>query len=670
MQAQERADQSVDEPTRVERAASPGLDVGPAPPTIRGLDPSLTPRHILSLQSMAGNAAVSRLVAGRASAPDLHVQREPFLQAIKWGPEGRSDSNPATTGPVENEVEAAASEGAEELRKGQAAAPSLVLRMGNDRDISIAEGFLQALERNQPLIEAGAGGGAARQGGGRIAGEVVHGEEHKTTTQVPPEAIGTNRAVMTDLELYLAQGRRLSTGTSQFKEHYRVLLTDYGRLEGIAKNYAGMSLQEVNNDAGADALVENAAGAGGQSTEDLSATFNEMLKNDPGVSGAQATLLQSTQRFEEMPAKLSTAMTAANSTVALFDTATVSLSVASGGLDSLVLKEAFAAAKKKLDDAKKLSGKVKSILVKGGEEGAKEGFKAAAVALAAGEGLSALGAAAAKGGPAAAAAIGKEAADKFVIEPLKEAVNSALADADAAVGVIDPAVAASLKLEAEQQKQDAATRESYKTAKATLGQASKKMRTDVEAYAKVAIEFEQRRLKVGVAFDALGAAIQTAAKTRGKAGQGKALSEMLSFLKAAEEFVVQANAVSDIGQKELTSAPPPPGSDEGPSGPQAAAEAMKKWDGKTVWWANPWDLKTADGTVVTQYSAQEGTISVSSVDMDKSDEERKGLGSAEGGEMSANAAIPEAILGVDKMKAKVLAIRTAIATKVFGSGGG
>ncbi len=42
--------------------------------------------------------------------------------------------------------------------------------------------------------------------------------------------------------------------------------------------------------------------------------------------------------------------------------------------------------------------------------------------------------------------------------------------------------------------------------------------------------------------------------SRAKAGQGRAISEMLSFLESAEESVVQANTVTDIGQKELTSA--------------------------------------------------------------------------------------------------------------------
>ena len=513
MPLHEQADQSVEEPTRAERTASPGADVGLALPSIRGLDASLTPRLMVSLQRTAGNAAVSRLVAGRSSAPILNLQRD-------------------------NEAEEAASAGAAEVREGQAKAPSLVLRVGNERDISVAEGFLEALKKNQPNLEAGAAGGSSSQDSSRIPGEAWGGEEHTIQSQITPAKLGANLAVMTDLELYLAQAQRLSTGTSQFKDHYSVLLTDFGRLEGIAKNYAGMSLHEVTNVAAADTMVDFAVGSHGEATSDLSATFNEMLKNDPGVSRAQDRLLTETQRFEEMPSSLSTTMTAANSTIALFDTATVSLNVATGGVKSLQLKNGFAAAKKKLDDAKKLSGKVKGILLDGGKEGAKEGFKAAAVALAAGEGLAALGTAAAKGGPAAGAAIAKKAVDTFLIDPLMTAVNSALADADAAVGVIDPAVAEHLKQEAEQVKQDSATVESYKTAKATLAEASKKMRTDVETYARTAIEFERRRLATDQAFKGLGTAIEKAAKTRGKAGQGKALTEMLSFLKAAEEFIV------------------------------------------------------------------------------------------------------------------------------------
>ncbi len=647
-QTHEQAEQGIDGPIRTERVASPEADIGIAVPTLHGLKAALPPGLMLSLQRTAGNAAVSRLVSGAPGSRVPRVQRA-------------------------DDVEAAAAAGAADLWKGQAAAPSLVLRVGNDRDMSIAESFLRVLKENQPKIEAGARMASPTQDSSRVLPEIVHGEEHKLQTQVPPEAIATNSAVMTDLELYLVQGKRLSTGTSQFQDHYRVLLTEYGRLEGIATNYAGVNLNEVSDVAGVESMVDNAVGAGGHSPEELSATFNEMLKSDPNVSRAQDRLQTETQRFEEVPARLSTDMTAANGAVATFDNALVALDVATAGVTSLRLRQGFAAEKKKLEDAKKLSGKVTSILL----EGAKEGAKEAAVAMAGTEGRSAQGAPAPAGGPAGALAIGQAAADKFVLDPLKDAVRSALANADAAVGEVDGAERMAMAEEAEKVKQDASTLDSFKAAKATLASAKKGMQTDVERYVRTAIEFDQRRLATRTAFAALGTAIEQASKTRGKVGQGKALSEMLSFLKSAEEFVVQANAVTDIGQKELTSAPPPGGSGEDESsGPAAAAEAMKKWDGKSVWMAHEYPFTLADGTVVTYYGAQEVRISVSSYNMDINDEtqkgrdERRGLGSAEGGSMSVSAAIPTAIENVERTRAKVLAIRTAIATKVFGSGGG
>jgi hypothetical protein len=616
----------------------------------------VTPGEVLLLQRMIGNRAVNRLpaIAGQHGMDGSIGQRssQPYITLAKETPPPTPILTTYRQATPDNEVGQAAKQGAAESQKQP---ESIVLRVNNERDIQIAESFLRVLQEDEPKIEAGAAKASRTQDSGNIPSEVVHGKEHELKTQIPVEAIGTNTKLMNDLQLYLVQARRQSTGTSQFQEQYRLLLNEYGRLEGIAKNYAGTSLQDVHNDEDAASMVQNAVGAGGHSTAQLSATFKDILAHDPGVQNATKELDEKTKEFEVMPEKLASDQSQSNLAVASFETAGVTLENAGAGVKALALKKGFADAKLKLDESRKFTGKIKDILLEGGKEGIKEGAKAAAEKLALEEGLSALGAAAAEGGPAAGIAIAKGAAEKFVLEPLKEAVTSALANADAAVGVVDKAKALAMQQEAEQAKQDAATMATYDDAKAQLENQKASIGKAVKTYVDTAIEFDKKRLETRAAFKALGDAIQKAAKARGKAGEGK----------ETEEFVVQANAVTDIGTKELSTAPPAPGAGN-ESSVRAAADAMEKWNGKTYWAAHTYPCKNADGSEDTCYGAQEVSIRVQSF-LATTEDEQKGLGSAKGGEMSTNAAIPEAVKNVEMMKTKVLAVRTQISTQVFGS---
>jgi hypothetical protein len=87
---------------------------------------------------------------------------------------------------------------------------------------------------------------------------------------------------------------------------------------------------------------------------------------------------------------------------------------------------------------------------------------------------------------------------------------------------------------------------------------------------------------------------------------------------------------------------------------------------KMYWAVRTYPCKNAGGSTDTCYGAQEVSIRVKSF-LATTEDEKNGLGSANGDEMSANEAIPKAVKNVEMMKVKVLAVRTQISTQVFGS---
>jgi uncharacterized protein DUF4157 len=563
------------------------------------------------------------------------------------------------------EVDAAADAGQLAMMKGDAQ-KDIVLQVSNATDVGDAQKALAMLEDNQQMLEKGAAMASTQQKGlTDWLHDKLHGESDKLQTQIPLQAISDNAALISDIQLYLVEGRGQSSGTSAFQDQYMALLAQYGRIESVVQKYAGMSLKTMAP-GDAHGAVENAAGAGGNTTEDLHNTFKQ-LEKDPGVAAAQALVMSSTQEFEKMPETMSTNMKTAISSMQAFNADLVTATVAQTGLSSLQARNAFQAAKGKAEDARRFTDKAKDLLFSSAKDAAKTAAKAAVDA--GGLALSNVGAIAAKGLASGGEAAAMDLANTLVIEPAKDAMKHALTSANAAVGIIEKDAQIDLNIDAEKQKQDSATIETAKAAGAAVHKSAATNDTAMEAWVKSALQFELKKADVKKYFTALQTAIKQAAGAKGKSKQGKALSEMLAFTQEAEQFVVQASAVLDTGKRGLGIG----SKDEQDEIPARARAALAKIANRKAWMAHSYPFKNAHGEVETFYGAQQVNLKIIGPGLDAGAAELAGSGRADGfhndpGEntQSANQAIPAVIPKVEAMRSKVLAVRNAIMADVFG----
>ncbi len=562
------------------------------------------------------------------------------------------------------ETEADADAGEKQIMNG-AAKTDLVMQVSNATDVADASRILHMLEDNQQLLEKGSAMIAPQQrSSGEIVQNIAQGKDNKPLTQIPLEAIGDNAALITDLQMYLVEAGGQTMMTSEFQDQYKVLLADYGRIQGVAKNYAGTDLSQMKpGDAGG--VVENAVGASGNTTDQLAATFNQ-IKSDGAVQAAEEGLKNSTQTLEKMPATMTDNSSTACSALQAFQSNVVTATVAEQGVNSLGLRNAFAAAKAKAEEAKRLSGAVKDLLVSGGKSAGETAAKA--VVGAGTLTLSRWGAIAAEGGASGGSAVAMAAADKLVIDPAKEMLSQALSNANAAVGIIDEKTQVDANLDAEQAKQDSATVQVFKTAKATLEHSSETAFSAASTWVKSAIEFEVQKTLVDKYFKALEDAIQKAATKSGKPSEGKALAEMMGFLKEAEQFVVQANVVIDTASK---------GAAEKSPVPQRAQAALDKIRNRYAWMAHSYPFTNAKGETMTYYGAEHVNLHIIGPGVAASPADLAGKSRADAFGLDpsanpnfANGAISDVVPRVTAMREKVLAVRTQIMSKVFGAGGG
>ena len=563
-----------------------------------------------------------------------------------------------------DEAKASADEGEKEMKA--AAKGDLVLQVSNATDIKDAQAILAMLVGNQAKLEKGAAMISPHQRSpAEYMRDMMKGNDSKLLTQVPLEAIGQNLEIITDLETYLADARGQKIVTNEFQDQYKVLLGNYGRIEGIASKYAGTSLKNMK--AGdAAGVVNDAVGAGGHRPDELKSTFQDMLAKDPALAAARENVQSSTKVLEAMPAKMSSDLTTAVSGIHTLDTAVTTATMAQKAVHSLKMREAFSAAKSQAAEAKRLTGAATELMMGGGKTAAETAAKAVvgAGALTASKWAAIAGEGAASGGTAMAWA----AADKILIEPAKQMLSNALTNANAAVGVIDAGAQIDANIDAAAKEQDEATLQAFRAAKTNLPSAFDTATRTVGAWVKTAVEFEVRKMETKAAFTAFTTAIKAAAKKRGKSGEGKALAEMAGFLEEAENFVVQANTVIDIGKKGL-------GSEDKESLKiiEKARASLNKIKGRFAWIVHEYPFTKAGGERVTYYGAQQVYIKIIGPGIDASPAELAGKGRADGfntdpgaNGQAANQAIPGVIPQVEGMRDKVLALRNEIMAQVFG----
>jgi hypothetical protein len=549
----------------------------------------------------------------------------------------------------------------------------IVIKVSNATDTSEATKALALLEDNQPKLEEAVRTIDENQRGpGEYLEAMAHGKSTKLLTKAPVEAIGVNAAVINDLKLYLAKAGGQHFATNEFQDQYKVLTATFGRLDGIAKGFgAVVGLKDATAD-DIPRMVSDAAGTRGYSTDDLSGTFAELQK-DPGVAAASKGVQDASQAVERCPDVVSDAMNGAVGTFTTFSTAIVNATVAQQGVNSLALRNALQEAQAKGESAKAFTEQAMEVVKKGGEKGfdkVKEGALAAGtMAMGGSKWAELLTEGAATGGEALA----MEAGTKLVVEPAKKLLDLGLRDANAAVGIIDEKAQVDADLDEEKQKQDNATIESLKTAKAALAGAQKSALEGLTTYVKAALDFEQKKATLKNEFTQLAAAIKKAAGARGKSGEGKALAEMTGFLHEAEQFITQANTVIDMGKKSLGAEH----KDLGDSVAHEAREALKKIDSSTVWMAYSYQFKSSHG-MVTRYGANPQSMQIFGPGWDASPAEMAGQGRADGfnnefetsdNSMSANGAIGAAVPQLEGMRDKVLVLRGNIMSEVFGATG-
>jgi hypothetical protein len=549
-----------------------------------------------------------------------------------------------------------------------AAKEDLVIHASNATDISDASKALNLLEQNQQSIEKGIAMVAPHQSMSDWLQDYVRGKSHKPKMQIPIEAYAQNQAVINDLKLYIVAAGGQDMVTTGFKEQYAQLLVAYGRIDGVASKYAGTSLKDMKGPGAPGQVVGDAVGAGGNKTGDLAALFQELLK-DPKVSGAKERVQTSTAELEKMPDRVSGDMMGVVNAAQTFMHAIHTSTTAEKGVNSLNLRNAFQAAKTQAEEAKKLTGSLKELVMTGGKAAATEVAKETAKAMVTTSGLalSNFGKIAATGAASGGTAAATAAAEKLVIGPAKDMAAQALDHANMAVGIIDPATQLDANIDAEATKQDTATVEAFKMAKATLATSQKTLLATITTWVKTAVELETKKLEVQANFKAFEDAIQKAAGARGKGQQGKALAEMSGFLHEAEQFVVQANVVLDIAQKGDV------GKTTGDSVTAKAREALEKIKHRMVWMAHTYPFTNAKGETQTYYGAQEVNMKIIGPGLTPTADEAAGAGRADGFQLdgnkrAVNEALPAVVPNITAMRDKVLAVRAAIMAQVFGGG--
>jgi len=565
------------------------------------------------------------------------------------------------------ETDEAAAEGQQQMMTGPAKA-DIVLQVSNATDLSDATKALAMLEREQVKIEKGAAMISPHQRNqGDSLQNKAQGKENKPLTQIPLEAIGENAAVIADLNLYITEAGGQDMVTSQFQDQYRALQGNFGRLEGIAQSFGVTSFKEMKKE-DAGAMVSDAVASGGHTTEDLAATFDDLAKNVPAVAEARGQVELTTQALEKMPERVSSDMTTCVDALQAFRTNVLNATVAEKGVNSLKLRNAFAAAKAKSEEAKRLTGAAKDLVMTGGKEALSTVAKG--VVGAGAMSLSKWGALAASGAASGGTAVAAAAAEKLVIAPAKEMIGQALTDANIAVGVIEPEAQVEADLDAEKAKQDSATIESFKLAKAALANSSAAAVGTVSTFVKTAVEFESAKIAVTQAFTRLSDAIKSALAAKGKGSEGKALAEMAGFLNEAEQFVVQANAVIDIATKGIGVG----AADANTTIPAKARAALRKIQNRYCWMTHEYPFTKASGETVTYYGAQRCYLKLVGPGLDATADDLAGKGRAdgfndplvEGNKQAVNEAIPGIVPSLVTMRDKVLAVRAEIAAQVFG----
>ncbi|GAA1532039.1 hypothetical protein [Nocardioides humi] len=625
-----------------------------------------TPDNLHGLGALAGNRAISTLLGGRAAGPVL--QRA-------------------------GEVDSIANEGAMELSKTNW--PTKVeLQIGNDRDMSIAESLLRQLREDQPKIVKGVAAASIHQDFSvSNLGNRLVGRDNPLAMAIPMEAVGINASLITDLELYLAHAGPQNTALSNFKGHYSSLMFQEARLEAVAQQFAGTSLKDVTDEAGTAGVVENAVGASGNATEDLRQTY-EQLQSDPRVADAQRALQAATGKYEALAPALAGASASRTKTATTRNTAAVTTRNTKTAVEAMQAKAKFEAAKKKLDEVDKAAEALAGIGGAGSEAAVKAlgGPEAAAgvigglTELGLGKGgdplkdlssdqLKLLGVGA-KGVKAAITGAGKggphgavvEVVKTLVVEPAKEAGKDILAKMNAAYGYVDEATQAEQDAKAQGAVQEAGTLDAYKAALNTERNATTAYVDANNNYCEQLLSVAGTKAAATEAFTMLSDAIMAAAAARGKGGQGKALTEMLSFLREVEAFVVQANLVIETGERELTEHPEQAAAsgEEDPSGMTAERKALQKWDGRYHYVVHEFQATNYKGERQTHYGAQQVWFSIRSFDMGMTEAEASGIGSVDRGPNSVRSVVPDILTKVRVQRARAESLRAQIMTRVFG----
>jgi Domain of unknown function (DUF4157) len=618
-----------------------------------------------TVQQRGGNPIRQNKLAVSGPQDSLEHEADRAADAMVSGAPAMISSAPQAVART-SETDGAADEGEKAMANGDAKT-DLTLQVSNAQDVQDAQRILGLLDRNQLMLEKGAAMVSPEQ---RRPGELVenmtHGKSNKLLTQIPLEAVGQNAAVISDLNLYIVQAGGQATSTNDFQDQYRMLVGNYGRLEGIAKTYTGTSLKTMQPKDAAG-VVSDAVSSGGHDPAELKSTFQTLMK-DPNVRGAREKVESSTQELEKMPSKLSDAESASVSSMKAFNGNIVSATIAEKGANSLALRNAFQAAKAKSEESKKFTEEATKILTSGGKDAVKTAAKAVvgAGALTA----SKFGKIASEGLASGGEAIAMDLANKLVIEPAQEMLGHAIESANAAVGIIDEKAQVDANLDAEQAKQDSATIEAFKAGKASLADSGKSAKANMAIWVKAAVEFEAKKLAVKANFSELEAAIKTAANAKGKGAQGKALAEMTGFLHEAEQFVVQANACIDIAHKGLGT-----GSKDQETVIAKARDALAKVNSRQVWMVHSYPFKKAGGETVEYYGAQQVELKVKGQALDGSAADQAGKGRADGFSVdpsknghSSNQVITDVVPQMEGMRDKVLAIRTQLMSQVFGAG--
>jgi hypothetical protein len=623
-----------------------------------------------TVQQRGGAPARQHKLAVSAPGDAAEVEADRAAEAMVVGaPAQISGAAPSLARKLDTDDAAGSGEKAMMAGAGKA----LAMQVSNANDVGDAKKCLKTLEDNQALVSKGMAMASPHQPNvTQGLQNMMHGKENKLVMQVPLEAYAHNAALISDIQLYIVEAGGQDQVTHSFQDQYKVLLASFGRLDGIATSFGLSSFKDMKT---ADAEhrvseVAGMAGAGGHPAADLSKTFDDLVKNVPEVRGARENVLSSTQALEAMSKRMGDDSTSATTALQAFGINVVNATVASRGANSLKLRQAFEAAKAKATEAKRYSDAAKDVVTSAGGDAAKEALKGIAAGGVAG--LSQWGALAATAGASGGTAAAMKVAETLVIEPAKKAIGLALRNADAAVGVIDKEAQLDANLDAEKAKQDSATIEAFKTAKAALARSAEAAEKAVGTWVRTAMEYEAKKKAVTAAFTALSDAIKTHAGARGKGSQGKALAEMTGFLHESEQFVVQSNTVIDMAQKGCGVGV----TDGKPTIPGKARTALRNLRNRNAWMVHSYPFRKAGGETVTYYGAQLVNLSVVGPGLDASEAELAGKGRADGAHLDAaqngqsvNVAIPEAVASVVKMKDRILAVRNQIVSQVFGGGG-